>query len=156
MCARAYKFTQRYWQGISAHARVVAQPCAPRALASMAEDPICESLLSLPEVWSGRREFYEAPVQGVQLVFGIPKFRYNTDVPNAARAHITEFVINKGTISIAILTEDVDDSILARLQMVNPLTVGGQAWTAPPTRPSPPAWRSRAPWLTRCRTTTSP
>lgn len=87
----------------------------------MAENPICEGLLSLPEVWSGRRELYEATVQGVQLVFGILRLRYKTDLPNTARANITEFVLNKGNISIAILTEDVDDSIMPRLQMVNPL-----------------------------------
>ena len=58
----------------------------------------------------------------MQLVFDILKLRYKTDLPNASRAHMSEFVINKGNISIAILTEDVDDSIMTRLQMVNPLT----------------------------------
>ena len=73
-------------------------------------------------MWSGRRELYEAAVLGVQLVFDILKLRYKTDLPNTARAHMTEFAINKGNISIAILTEDVDHCIMTRLQMVNPLT----------------------------------
>ena len=76
----------------------------------------------LQEAWSRCRELYEDAAQGVQLVFDIVRRCYKTELPNQAKAAITEFVINSAKITIGIVTEDDYDIMEYRLHLVNPFT----------------------------------
>ena len=67
--------------------------------------------------WGASQEHYADTIKGLQLLFQNVKRRYQTALPHPAMERIKGCVINKA--QIAILTEDEDDVIQTRLQLVN-------------------------------------